>query len=89
MEMEWNGMKSTPWAATLNDEHESFDDDESSANDESVDANASANASANNPSDDMNEDGDQTNPARNSQKKKNAMTKIARDEQTKSDSKND
>ena len=63
-----------------NDEHESFDDNESSAN---------ANASASNSSDDMNENKNQTDSAKNSQKKENAMTKIVRDEQTKSDSKND
>ena len=67
-----------------NDEHESFDDDKSNAS-----ASASANANANNLSNDMNENEDQTDPAKDSQKKENAMTKIARDEQTKSDSKND
>ena len=80
-----------------NDEHESLDDDESSANanasanantSANANANASANASANNPFDDMNKDENQTDFAKNSQKKENAITKIVRDEQTNSDSKN-
>ena len=66
------------------DEHKSFDDDESNTNDES-----SANANASNLFNDMNEDENQINSAKNSQKKENAMTKIVRDESKKSESKND
>ena len=69
-----------------NDEQKSFDDDKSNAN---VSVNAKLNANANNFSDDMNENENQIDFAKNSQKKENAMTKIARDEQKKSDSKND
>ena len=75
-----------------NDEHKIFDDDKSSANanaNASANANANASASANNLSDDMNEDENQTDFAKNSQKKEKTMTKIVRDEQTKFDSKND
>ena len=73
-----------------NDEHENFDDDESSANaNANASANANANANANNSFDDINEDKNQTDFARNSQKKENAMTKIVRDESTKFNSKND
>ena len=71
-----------------NDEHENFDDDELNANDKS-NASAKSDANANNPFDDMNENEDQTDPAKDPQKIEDAMTKIARDEQTKSDSKND
>ena len=63
-----------------NDEHENFDDDESNANNESS-------ANANNLFDIMNENENQTDFARDSQKKENAMTKIVRDESTKFDSK--
>ena len=58
-----------------NDENKIFDDDESSAN-------------KNNLFDNMNEDENQTDSAKNSQKK-NAMTKIVDEKSTKSDSKND
>ena len=75
-----------------NDKHENFDDDEFSANTKlnaNANANANASANANNLFDDMNEDENEIDSAKNSQKKKNAITKIVRDEQTKSDSKND
>ena len=71
-----------------NDEHESFNDDKSNAN-AKLNTNAKSNANANNPSDNMNENENQTDSAKNFQKKENAMTKIVRDEQTKSNSKND
>ena len=69
-----------------NDEQKDFDDDESNAN---ANASAKSDANANNLSDDMNENENQIDFAKNSQKKKNAMTRIVRDEQKKSDSKND
>ena len=58
-----------------NDKNESFDDDESNAN-------------KNNLSDDVNENENQTDFAKTSQKKENAMTKIVDEKSTKSDSKN-
>ena len=53
--------------------------------DEDDESNASENSSFNN----MNEDKNQTDSAKNSQKKENAMTKIVDEESTKSNSKND
>ena len=73
-----------------NDEHKNFDNDKSNANTNTNTNNKSnANANANNLFDDMNKNENQIDSAKNSQKKENAMTKIARDESTKSDSKND
>ena len=85
-------MKSKKFSFDLekDDEHESFDDNKSHMNDESsANANAKSDANANNSSDDMNEDENQTDSAKSLQKKENAMTRIVRDEQMKSDSKND
>ena len=56
-----------------NDEHKNFDNDESNANNESS---ANANANANNLFDDMNEDENQTDFAKNSQKKKTRWRKL-------------
>ena len=75
------------------DEQKNFDDEKLSANananaKSNVNANAKSNANANNLFDDMNENENQTDSAKSFQKKENAMTKIARDEQKKSDSKN-
>ena len=59
-----------------NDEKKNFDDDKSNANE-------------NNLSDDINENENETDSAKNSQRKKDAMTKIVDEKSTKSDSKND
>ena len=65
-----------------NDENKSFDDDESNANDES-------NTSEDNLFDDINEDENQTDSAKISQKKENAMTRIVDEKSKKSESEND
>ena len=61
------------------DENKNFDDDKSSANDESS-------ANENNFSDDINENENQSDSAKDFQKKENAMTRILRDESKKSES---
>ena len=59
-----------------NDENKSFDDDKS-------------NVDENNLSDDINESENQTNSAKTSQKKENAMTRIVDEKSKKSESEND